>query len=480
MPNLLKYILILFGLFFLGFFVRRYKLDQVTPGYLGDEVPIAQSANHVYSFAYSPYYTDHPTFPLYIIGFFLRTFGRNLVSLRLSPVLFGSLTIPVFFLLCRRFFPTSISLLPSLLLTFSYSHLIGSRFANEVAPAVFFQTLSYLFLVLAVQKKSLSYLLALSVSLSLGLHTYITFRSQAAFITLFALILYPHKKHFLPFFLILFLITSPLIAYEIRHPGALWSRVRWISVFHQNLPPAAVIGEITASSFNIIRGFFSSGDPDPRQNPAHSALYDPVTVTLALVGLIILHRNSRRFFFLALLLGLPIFINDALTIEIIPDFRIPGQAHPNSFHLSGFIPLVHLAAGFTLLRLRSLRLQPHLVYSLLAALIFIVGFYNLTLYFNQPLQKYIYYYHNMRNQQITASLNNFSSVVYVSPSLIDSRITYFLTSSPTLLPLTDVATSPAFIDIRSQPALAKSSLDRPYSLISNPWGEPEILILPLP
>ena len=480
MAAFLKNTILPVSLFLLALFTRLYKLDQITPGYLGDEVPIAQSAEYVFSHSYTPFYGVHPTLPLYLIGSTMNLFGRNLIGIRLSVVIFGALTLPLFFLICRRFFSATTSLLTSLILNFSYSHILTSRFANEVAPAVFFQTLSYLFLILAVQTRSLKYLLALSISLSLGLHTYLTFQSQAALITLLALILYPHKKHFLAFFTLLLIILSPLIIYEIRRPGSLWSRARDISVFHQLHSISDILTEVSASSFNIVRGFIIRGDPDPRQNPARSALYDPMTVTLAVIGLLILYRKNRKFFFLAISLGLPIFLNDALTVEIIPDFRIPGQSHPNTFHLSGFIVPVHLAAAFTLEKLHLLRLLPHFKTSLIASLIAIISFYNLDLYFGQTLEPYVYYFHNIRNQQITAALNRFSSPVHVSPSLIDPRITYFLTSPLTLIPISDTATPPAFIDIRTQPDLAVSYLDHPYTLINNPWGKPEILILPSP
>jgi hypothetical protein len=66
-------------------------------------------------------------------------------AIRLLPLMFGLLTIPLFYILCKLFLPTKSSLFASIIILFSSWHIEFSRFARFYAP---FQFLFLLFLFL--------------------------------------------------------------------------------------------------------------------------------------------------------------------------------------------------------------------------------------------------------------------------------------------------------------------------------------------
>ena len=81
----------------------------------------------------------------YLTALPVMVFENWELAIRLLPLLFGSLTIPLFYILCKLFIPTIPSFFASIIILLSSWHIEFSRFARFYAP---FQFLFLLFLFL--------------------------------------------------------------------------------------------------------------------------------------------------------------------------------------------------------------------------------------------------------------------------------------------------------------------------------------------
>ena len=114
--------LLIAALTILALLLRVWRLDQW--GFADDEVFTFRDSQRP-SF-------ENPRPLLYFLNYFLirPTVGLNELGLRVLPVIFGVLTIPVFYLVARRLVGTRAALFGSLLLTFSGFHVYQSQFAR--------------------------------------------------------------------------------------------------------------------------------------------------------------------------------------------------------------------------------------------------------------------------------------------------------------------------------------------------------------
>ncbi|MCX6816567.1 MAG: hypothetical protein NTZ93_01745 [Candidatus Beckwithbacteria bacterium] len=460
-------------LFLAAFLLRLYKIDQVTPGMWGDEITVGQaSENLLLSRQITPFVDvnyGHPTPLLYLTGLAIKLFGRSVFSLRLTSVIFGSLDIAIFYLFLRRWQPLSVSLAASLAFLFSYPHLIVSRFAYEMTAAIFFQILAALFL---YQKKYL----ALGLALGTGLFTYLGFRPLALVFLLLALII--NFKKINRFFLVLgaaIFISSPLLYYSLQQPDQFWARAKNLSVFHQNLPTQEIVKEVLGAAQRSSLMIFTTGDPNPRQNPAGKPAFDPLTACLLFTGLVILFRRQRRLFFIWLLFSLTVFFSDIFSLERIPEFHYYGLGHPNILRLSGLIPLVYFSLAFGLNQLKKISL------SFMTILTVIIIVINYLWYFQQPISRFNYYVNGAGMLELAKIINAgpYKTVATSSQIINDQRIQYFVSPQISLKLLT-LPFSPDQLTIIDS-ALASQSAKIPSQFtvkpFFNPWQETDALLI---
>lgn len=138
-------LLVLLLLTLLSAIPRFYGLGSL--GFYGDEETMALPARSLASGGKIQMPSSMPyrrALPLTIMNAAsARAFGLdNEFSYRLPAAIFGTLTIPLFFLLLRPFAGTGIALLAALLLSLSEWHIITSREARMYAPFLFFYLLA--------------------------------------------------------------------------------------------------------------------------------------------------------------------------------------------------------------------------------------------------------------------------------------------------------------------------------------------------
>lgn len=447
----------------ISLFSRMYKLDQITPGMWGDEITVARMAldlkrqTNFLPFVETNY--GHPTPLLYLTAADMTLLGKSFVSIRLVSVVFGALAVIVLYLLLRQFFSIPIATTGSLLFSLAYENTVVSRLAYEVTPAIFFQLLSYLLLYLFWKKDKPKYLVLLGISTGLGIWTYLSFRLIAVGIICLVIsrLWQKHKprnvvKYFLVFAVSIFITTNMLIAYALRNPEQIYARTKAVSLFTQGLPPLEIAKELAGGTVRTLAIFILRGDPNTRQNPSSAPYLDIFTLGLFYFGAFMLLKQKRQFVPGALLLFIPVLLNDILATEFAPEFHYYGIGHPNALRIAGILPLVYFIGTFGLAKIvtKINKQQTELSSWLIAIIIAVpIVLINWHWYFNQPYSSYVYSTNGVREYNATLAINDLQAkLLLVSSTYInDPRYQFFVNPNVNINTFVPTASSAAQLQI---------------------------------
>jgi 4-amino-4-deoxy-L-arabinose transferase-like glycosyltransferase len=446
------------GLFFIAFTVYSYKVDSITPGIQGDEITIASASEHVLSLPeYVPFVDvnyGHATPLLYFTGLSVKLLGKTLFAIRLESILFGALSISVFYILLRLFFSKALSVAVASMMLFCYPLVVISRLAYEITPSLFFQIISLVFLYKAWKTKNMRFYVALGLSLGAGLYTYVGFRTfLLVIIGLIAFSLhklYKHNKNVAKRSIIVFLITlfitiSTLLAYSFGHGEQIAARAQSLSIFNQGLSASEVVKELGGATFRLSNLFLSkentdhnpNGDPEPRRNPSSTSMFDIVTFFLFISGFIFLFIKDKKLFLIIAIISFSPLVNDIFSLERIPEAHYYGMDSPNTLRIAGIIPIIYFIVAFGLHRIKPFFGEQikgfYQIALVLTASILI--FFNWYYYFAQPFNAFVYVYNGVKMLHVTNVVNNISNnTIYMSPSLAnDDRVKYFVKKSVTIV-----------------------------------------------
>jgi len=441
-PGLIKrkrkdlFIVLLF--FILAFLARIYLIDALNYGIQDDEIVVAQSAESLINSSFTPFITSgqgHETFLYYLISFSLSIFGKTIFAIRLPSVILGALDVVAFYVLLRLFFNKRISFLASFLFTFSYVHITISKLAYEATSSIFFQLISFIFLVLALKKKRMRYFIGLGLALGIGNYTYLDFRLFTVGMLLFLCIFITLQNRkfrisgYQPLFLTLismFASTIPLINYAVTHFKDFTYRTTVLSPFFHNYSSIEIIHNVIGNStrlYNLFLPLANLNEISAKYNPARSSMFDLVTFFVCICG-VLYTFNKKRWLFLSLIFFFTLpFFSDILSVDIPPGSTNFGFDHPNFLRLSGIIPLIYFfcACGFVYLEALLKRIGTHnkAIITITGIIAVGIAIFNLNTYYNQPYSDYNYYVlNNVNALNIAYFLNTLPDVpVLISPSL---------------------------------------------------------------
>jgi 4-amino-4-deoxy-L-arabinose transferase-like glycosyltransferase len=141
------------------FFAFTYNLSEVPPYHADENFYVTSSQNMVHSGDYiTPVYNDKNRFAKPIIFYWMvaasyKMFGVNLFSARLVSSFFGSLCIPIVYMIARRLFDSKIAFISALLLPGCYLHFQIARWAITDMALNFFILSTFYFFVRGFQSK---------------------------------------------------------------------------------------------------------------------------------------------------------------------------------------------------------------------------------------------------------------------------------------------------------------------------------------
>lgn len=268
-------------------------------------------------------------------------FGETIFGSRMGSVVFGVLTLPLYFLLSRHLFTTRVALFTTILLAMSHTFIALTRVGTIYMQAGFITVGFFYFFLTALKTNRISRFVLAGIFCGLCIYTYYAARAAPLILLFFLpgyLIALKHKRaflrsHVLP--LMVFIVTTgivlaPQIRIFLSYPPSLTSRTKevflfsqqnkeWIQSTYQTTSPiTAFIGQ-TLRSGNITLGDNSG------QYGYKGMLFDIGTVLLFAIGCVVGFRKRSLYMYFAFLwLLLPFLIGQILTIPpgFLPRFVV--------------------------------------------------------------------------------------------------------------------------------------------------------------
>lgn len=355
MNNTTKILLVLIVV--LGFFLRYYRVTDIPPALNWDEISIAYNANSILKTGKDEWNQPFPVhfksygeykLPLQIYlsipGIYI--FGLNELGVRITPVVYGTITVLIIFFLGKELFASElVGLASAFLLAISPWHIHLTRASFESSLATLWVSLGVLFIIKGFKEEKWFIFSMIPFALSV-----FTYNSARIFTPLFLLITFiVYRKNLIKFkkiiiisaviFTIVLLPLTPFIL-----SGERSARYKLVSItddpgliqrINQNrgnshLPgflPRFVHNKITYVSFYFTRNYFAhftpqflfiSGAPHKQHHVQNIGELYWFQAPFLLIGLLGLFKTRNKFKGLLLSWLLLAFIPVSVTNDSIP------------------------------------------------------------------------------------------------------------------------------------------------------------------
>ena len=335
-------LLLFFLIFFLGCFLRFYKISVNPPGLYVDEAAIGYNAYSILKTGKDEYGQRFPLYfrsfgdykmPLYIYSSILpvKLFGLNPFAVRFVSALVGSLTIIVIFYFVKLIFPEkghSFALLNCFLFALSPWSIFFSRGAFEANLGLFLLILSLYFQLRAMKSEKTLFFVFSTVLFALSTYSYHTEKYLAPILFVGLVGAYLMKKQkdkkaclkSLFFFAFFILLIFPHIFFFSSAAGQ--SRISSLSIAKRQFMILQPLSLYTA--YFSPRNLFFDPDPDKQRSIPELSVFYPWMVIPFIWGLYLFFKkkiNTKKVLLFILLIS-PIpasFANDPFsTIRAYP------------------------------------------------------------------------------------------------------------------------------------------------------------------
>jgi len=168
-------------LIILALIIRLYKLDEIPPGNWYDEAINGLDALSILKAKFPPVFfmtEGHPREALfmYLILLNFKIFGISYITLRLTSIIIGTITILFCYLFTKEFFDKRTAFLSALILAFLRWHIHFSRTSFRTILTPLFLLLVFYFLKKGIKNKKTILFIISGICFGLGFHTYLAFR----------------------------------------------------------------------------------------------------------------------------------------------------------------------------------------------------------------------------------------------------------------------------------------------------------------
>ncbi len=375
-----KEFIVLVLILVLASFFRFFNLNLLPPGVFPDEAINANQALKDPGRLFYPENNGREGLFINLLALSTKIFGASIVSFRIVPAFFGTLTVLGIYLLGKELFSKQVGFISSFLLAVSFWHVNFSRILFRAVLAPFSLTFTFYFLIRGFRKeKPIDFILA-GIFYGAGFHSYISYRLS---VLIFPFLFWweakrrkekLERKLILKIFLFLtatFLTALPIGIYFLQNPEHFLSRAGGVSIFNSPQPLWSFLKSLGAhlAMFNVV------GDPNWRHNIAGRPVLFWPTGILFLTGVFYSFKHFNRpplkkeaypANHKILLIGwLIMLIPGILTFEGIP----------HSLRTICSLPFVFLLAGAGFNYLRHFSLNKKIKKSILTALLFLLIFF---------------------------------------------------------------------------------------------------------
>jgi len=304
----------------LAFIIRIYKLDEIPPGNWYDEAINGLDALSILKAKFPPVFfmtEGHPREALfmYLILLNFKIFGISYITLRLTSVIIGTITIPLCYLFTKEFFDKRTAFLSALILAFLRWHIHFSRTSFRTILTPLFLLLVFYFLKKGIKNKKTIFFIISGICFGLGFHTYLAFRLSIIILVIYLFSeikksqivvrdlsrnemrhkchttafqssqIKEYSKYLSIFILSAFIVFLPLLIDYIINPIHFLGRADEISLFKNGF--ISGIKEILLNIKNVAMMFAFKGDHVAKHNIPLMPVFEPVAAILFYLGLTI-------------------------------------------------------------------------------------------------------------------------------------------------------------------------------------------------
>lgn len=337
--------LALFGILFIGLFLRLYQLPDYPFGTWFDEASIGLEAQRILRESqYRPLFIaaiNAPGHYVYLVSALFALLPPVTYVIRLASVLLGLLTIPAGFLAGRHLFGRGPGLIVAFLVAVSRWDVNFSRIGMFNISLPLFAFLAIAFLLRGLRRNRLTDYAWAGVFLGFGLDFYVAFQIFFVVVALFSLhhiathlCAFPYQwKGFVVAAAAAVLFLAPLAAYALDQPDVYFGRTRTLSIFNE-YPPEQAWEAVRESATKHLLMYNLRGDPNGRHNLPGAPMLASVAGALLVLGLAL----SLSRFWKARSLLLIVWFLGMMTGGV---FAVSFEA-PQSLRAIGTLPVVYL------------------------------------------------------------------------------------------------------------------------------------------
>ncbi len=224
--------------------VRAFDLEHIPANLGGDEGTQGVAALKLLGpplgnpFAASDWFSV-PTMSYLAYGVSMRIFGESVAGLRALSALAGTLTVLTTFLLARELWGRRAAWLAATALTCAHTHVHFSRLGSNQILDGLFMTLSLWLLVRALRLRRAIYFALAGLVIGLGWYAYFGARLVGIVVACYLVwrvvveyrFLHRHRWLLVILLAAALVAVAPLMLHYARHPDALASRARQVSIF---------------------------------------------------------------------------------------------------------------------------------------------------------------------------------------------------------------------------------------------------------
>jgi 4-amino-4-deoxy-L-arabinose transferase-like glycosyltransferase len=394
----------LFAIILLAIVLRVYNINSVPAGIYPDEANNGTNAydaqlNNDYQWFY-PDNNGREGLYINMIALFFKLSGVSMLTLKLTSIIMGVLTVVGVYLLSRELFISKprLALIASYLTAVSFWAINFSRIAFRAIMMLPILTFSFYFIFRGLRTKKWWNFAIAGFIFGLGFHTYIAFRiAPLLLVVLFFLLLLQygkklfinHWKHAIIFIIFMIISALPIFYTLYSHPEFVNSRTSDVSVFANNDGnlPLALTQTITKSllMFNVYgdQNWRHGFPPYPTLEPFVGLMFLGGILLSAIIFFVYLYRrfakkiHNRKLVTHGLLLAW--FFG-----FLAPEF-LTNEGLPHSLRAIGILPVVYIFAAFFInFLIERAQKHSHILYAttltIMIALLFISGLCSIVKY----------------------------------------------------------------------------------------------------
>src|SRR5262249_51059268 len=263
--------------------IRFVALDHLPPGGFFDEVQdhlVAEGILHGDRPVFIADYTQMPALFFYFLAGAIKVMGRGLTTVRGVSALFGTLTIPAFYLIARRTFVWPVAAATTILLAASRWHVTFSRVGFVTIVGPFFELLAIWCLWRGMESRKTVFYVLLGIVTGIGLQCYYSFNLFPAVLAVAAVSfafrngwrrfgqeLLPIVRGLALAVLITVVLMIPIIRFAVKNPQVFFQRSSTVAIWNpaHHLPWPGILWQNIETHLLM---FQFRGDANPRHNIA--------------------------------------------------------------------------------------------------------------------------------------------------------------------------------------------------------------------